>query len=238
MTSEAAGAPVGPMPLPSPRRGRRSRAFALVRLFDLRVKARLGAQLAKAFGVAATLGYAVALPFAARGDAGDSSDLVVLRALGWLFWITAGGTALSAAGPADGPDDRALRELASLHGHTRFAMSVAESAAVARRVLWTTGVPAGMLALLSLGFARSLPLLGARLMLLGGVLGAVALLAGVLAALVHAARHTSRSHARSVLLGLVLLPELARWVFPHAPSVPALFDLVLDGLARLGGSVP
>ena len=211
----------------------RPRPGALVRLFDARLGTRLGARFAKVAAILLTLGYGIAIPFAARAPAGDGAASVLVNALGWLSWLAAGAIALSACGKqADGD---ALTSLALSRGFGPDAIAWARALSTARRIGSIVGVPALILALLALGFVRRFALLPARLALLPMTLGYVALVSVSFAALVQVARSLSAERTRWTFLLLVFVPHVLHMLLPQVPSLPWVLGRALDHLAMLGG---
>lgn len=209
--------------------------WALARFTDETLRARTGAQLGKLASLLITVGFAIALPFAARGSAGDASDIVVIAALRWLTWVAASAIALSAVGARD--DSAPARELALARGHSSAAFALAESIAAGRRVLWVVGTPACLLGLLAVGCSRSLALVGVRLLLLLGALAYVVALALLVAVLARVSRDVAPTRPRTALLLLVVLPHLVHGIFPRVPSVPAFSSFLLHHLSGLGAII-
>lgn len=220
----------------SPERAPRSlRTRALVRLLDARIRARLGAQLAKVFAVLAGVGYGIAVPFASRAASGDASLGVVRSAVEALAWVAGGAIALSVAGRATSDADRAVVQLARQRGFSTRAIAWAELLAPGRRALRVVGAPAVLVAVLSLAFARDLATLLARLVLVLGVALFAVALALAVALLVSLSRALSGGRSRLVLLALVLVPEVLRTFVPSLPSVPSLLGALLDQVIAIGG---
>lgn len=212
------------------------RAWAVARAADRALAARLGAQLAKVSAWLIGLGYAVAMLLLARGTGGALLDVLVIDALGWLSWLTAGLVALSVAAAAKDPESgRGLESLALARGFSLAVIRDARGLAALRRVVRLTLGPALALALLALVLSGSPGLLAARLLLCLGVGGYVLVLALVLGGLAHIAATLAPRHGRSLLLLLVFAPHLARGLWPHVPSVPWLLGWLLDRLRALGG---
>jgi hypothetical protein len=207
----------------------------LVALLDRQLATHLWAQLAKVAAVLIAVGYVLLMIAVAFSGAARQADVLVKNALFWLSWIVAGSVALGAAGPADSEADRAVGALASQRGYSARSLTRARALAVLRRIFRLVAIPAAGLAVLALAVAASASLLLPRVLLVFGVLGYAALLAGVLTALVELSRWLSPQRARGMLVLLVLGPHVLRSFSPHVPSVPALFSSVLDGLLKLGG---
>lgn len=182
------------------------------------------------------LTYAGLVLAVALVGSGSSADVVVQNALFWLSWLGGGGVALAAAGPGRKPEDHAVRALAAQRGFSLRDLAMARAIATVRRVLRVVGLPALVVALLALAASGSFRLLLPRVLLVVGVTGYVVLLAVVISLLVELARALSPRHTRSTLAFLIVVPHLLRVLWPHVPSVPALFGLLLDQLARLGGA--
>lgn len=218
----------GSSALPAARR----RFWPLLRFYDGCLRSRLGAQLGKLAAAVLGVGHAIALPFAARAASGDASDAVVVSALRWLTWIAAAAVALSAVGR--GSDEAPARELALTRGFSARAMDLAELSASGRRTLRVVGVPALLLAILALAFARSPALVAARACLILGVLGYLLVLGALVAVLVRLSRAIGPHRPRSALLGLVLLPHFLHEIFPRVPSVPALTAFLSSQLLAIG----
>jgi hypothetical protein len=210
-----------------------ARRNALVKLFDIELRERFLSQVAKLAVILITLGFAIALPFAARG-ARDASDLVVIRALSWSSWWVAGLVALAACRIGEGEDERAREALVRQHGWSEASVATARSLAVARRTARLV-LPSGiLLSLVALGSSTSLRVVLPRVSLLLGVIVYVVLLAVTMALLVRGARALSPAHARTALLCLVFVPHVVRSFLPDAPSIPALFQWLLTQLASIG----
>jgi Trk-type K+ transport system membrane component len=209
-----------------------ARKNALLKLFDSELRGRFGAQVAKLAVVFITLGYAIALPFAARGPR-DSSDLVVVRALSWASWLVAGLVALAACHSSN-DEETALDSFARQHGWNDFSIATARSLSVVRRTARLV-LPSGLLlGFLALGLSSSFGAILPRISLILGVVVYVALLAIGMALLVRVARALSPAHPRSALLALVIVPHVIRGIVPSMPSVPALYHWLLVQLSSLG----
>jgi hypothetical protein len=210
-----------------------ARRNALLQLFDDELRGRFGAQVAKLAVVFITIGYAIAIPFAARGPR-DTSDLVVVRALSWCSWLVAGLVALAACRTGGTDDDAALDALAREYGWNEGSIATARSLSVVRRTARLVLPSALSLAFLALGLSSSLLAVLPRISLILGVLVYVTLLAVGMALLVRVARSLSPAHPRSALLALVIVPHVIRGLVPSMPSIPALYQWLLTQLAGLG----
>lgn len=212
-----------------------ARRNALLQLFDSELRGRFGAQLAKVAVVFITFGYAIAIPFAARGPR-DTSDLVVVRALSWCSWLVAGLVAIAACHTGTNDDEAALDAFARQHGWSAASITTARSLSVVRRTARLV-LPSGLvLALLALGLSSSLLAVLPRISLILGVLVYVTLLAIGIALLVRVSKALSPAHPRTALLALVLVPHVIRGMLPSMPSVPAFYQWLLSQLAGIGAA--
>lgn len=210
-----------------------ARKNALLKLFDSELRGRFGAQVAKLAVVFITLGYAIAIPFAARGPR-DASDLVVVRALSWCSWLVAGLIALAACHSGSNDDETALDSFARQHGWNEASIATARSLSVVRRTARLV-LPSGLLlAFLALGLSSSLGAVLPRISLILGVVVYVTLLALGMALLVRVARTLSPAHPRTALLALVIVPHVIRGMVPAMPSVPGFYHWLLVQLSGLG----
>ncbi len=239
MTSANPSASAGltPSPVASTTRSRRSRRAALVRLLDRRLRGHFAALAARALSTLIALGYGGLVVAVAIVGAGGSADVVVTRALFWLSWVGAGGVALAASAPERGTEAEAVRSLAAQRGFSLRDLAMARAVATARRVLRTAGIPAVCVAALALAVSGSFGLLWPRLLLVVGVGVYTLFLAIVVTLLVELSRALSARHTRATLALLVLVPHVLRVLWPHVPSVPALFGAALGQLARLGAQL-
>jgi hypothetical protein len=175
---------------------------------------------------------------ASRARAGESLDLVVVDALGWLSWLSAGLVGLSAAGWGREPTERArLEMLAALRGHRRTAVRDACALAAIGRILRLVLPAALLLALLALAFSGTLRLLPARLLLCVGVVGYVLALAFLVGGTGHVASLIAPRHGRSAFVALLFVPELLRSIWSELPSIPWVLGWLLDRLRAIGGAL-
>lgn len=210
-----------------------ARRNALLRLFDTELRGRFAAQLAKVAVVFITLGYAIAIPFAARGPR-DASDLVVVRALSWCSWLVAGLIAIAACRSGTSEDESALDVLAKQHGWSDASIATARAISVVRRTARLV-LPSGLgLAFLALGLASSRTAVLPRISLILGVFVYVTLLALGIALLVRASKALSPAHPRTALFALVVVPHVIHGMLPSMPSIPAFYQWLLGQLAGIG----
>lgn len=210
-----------------------ARRNALLELFDNELRGRFAAQLAKVAVVFITLGYGIAIPFAARGPR-DASDLVVVRALSWCSWLVAGLIAVAACRSGTSDDESSLDALAKQHGWSEASIATARALAVVRRTARLV-LPSGfVLAFLALGLSASLGAVLPRISLILGVLVYVTLLAIGMALLVRASKALSPAHPRTALLALVIVPHVIRGMLPAMPSIPAFYQWLLVQLSGIG----
>ena len=219
-----------PTPAPARRLGR------LVGLCDARLSGLFGPKVARIAAILIGIVAALAMPFVARGSKGDFSPSLVPSALTWLSWLCAGIVAFTAAGIGDSDDDQALVALARARGFAPSRMAFARALAVARRIRRLVGIPALLLALESLGFSRSLSVLGARVLLVLTVALYVFVLSALLAILVHLARSLGRERPRAMFFALVFVPYVLRAVVPNFPSAPSILGFMLDHLIVPGAA--
>lgn len=217
---------------PRTRGGGRRRA--LVHLLDDRLRGHFAAQVAKLLAILTAVGYAALAVAVSVSGAAHEAIGVVVKALFWLSWIGGGGVALAATGAGRSSDDEGVLELAAQRGFDATSIALARTLAVGRRTLRVAGFPALAVALVALASARSLDALAARGLLLVAVGVYVGILASVAALLVALSRTISKDRARWALVLLVLLPHAARSLWPHVPSIPALFDNLLDAVNTIG----
>ena len=213
-------------------------AWALARAADRALRSRIGAQLAKLSAWLVGLGYALGMLLLARGTGGALLDVLVVDALGWLSWLTAGVVALSVAGAGkDAVERRALASLALSRGFSQAMIRDAQGLAALRRVLRLTLFPALGLAGLALVLSGSVALVPARLLLCLGVLGYVLVLSLLVGGLAHVASVLAPLQGRSLFVALLFLPHVARVVWPHVPSVPWALGWLLDRLRAIGSTL-
>jgi hypothetical protein len=101
----------------------------------------------------------------------------------------------------------------------------------------TALIPALGVCMLGAALSTSFGAAATHLLQCLGALGYLVLLGMVLGAFACWCAAISPRHGRSLLLGLVIGPHLARSVWPAVPSVPALFAALLGHLQRLGDLV-
>lgn len=203
----------------------------LVALAERRLADAFGGRIARlyAWGIAVSYGVVFAVTPA-------HSDDVLSRALVALAWIPGGLIALAAARDQRRLDDESgLVALVRQRGFDERELELARWLAAVRRLARVMGYPALALALVSASEARNgRDALASGLVLLGTagfVLGA----SFVLATAARASAMISRERGRLTLLGLVLLPHLARALFPWMPSIPSALGELL-ALSIGGGS--
>jgi small-conductance mechanosensitive channel len=206
----------------------------LVALSNARLSTLFGMRFARFAGVLLLIGYGVAIVSAGAHGSTRPSVLVV-RALGWLSWLVAASAASAAARDLAAFDVRdGVTDLASSRGFAPQALGPARMVAAAFRISSLTGVPALVIGLLALMFARSGAELFHRFLLCGAIAGYALLLGGALGALARWSAALSPAHGRSVLFAVVLLPELIQSTWPSFPSLPSTFARLLEGMRVIG----
>ena len=215
------------------------RLARLVLLLDARQQTLFGMRVARWFGGAIALGYAIAMLVLATSGAAVVADVLVVRALGWLSWLAAGAAALSAARDLAALDtQQGMVALAAQRGFSGYLLEPARTAAAAYAITRVLAIPALALALLALALSPGIGLIGPRVVLCAAVLAYSALLGVTLALLARWSSALSPRHGRSVMLGLVFLPELAAAALGDVPSVPSAFADLLDAAQGIGATLP
>lgn len=207
----------------------------LARLTDYEQRRLWGMRIASAYAVWIGIAGGVLMLAVASDAKGGPLGLIVVRSVGWLTWI-AGGLALwSAAGACANPGAPCpVAELAALRGYSRTSVERGRSAAVTFRVAYLIAVPSLALASLSLGWARSVPVLLWTGALCAAVLAYSLVLGTSVALLARVACALWPRHARATALALVVVPHLAHLAWPRVPSVLTLFAWLLERLLYVG----
>jgi len=194
-------------------------AFAERRLADA-----FGGRIARfyAWGIAASYGIAL---FVAQ----VRTDALLAQALVALSWIPAGLIALGAArGPSRPDDENGFVALARQRGFDARELELARFLAAVARIARVTGYPALALVAVRATLARDVNAAIASAQAALGAVVYVASLAFLLAALARAGAVLSAGRGRLTLVALVLVPHLARALFPSMPSVPAALGAILE----------
>lgn len=208
------------------------RRLALIAAFDREQRRGWGVRLATIYAWALALAYFVALLVLRSGAARDLLGVVVVRALGQLSLLGGGLVALAVARRvADQP-----QRLAPLLVQRAFSAGERRAGAVlgaAYRVSVVVGLPALVLAATALVLSTEGQTAAFRLGLLAAVAVYAVLLGLLLGPLAYWCAAISPERPR-LLLGTVLLgPELASQIWSGVPSIPALFERLLDVLLDL-----
>jgi hypothetical protein len=203
----------------------------LVAFSERRLADAFGGRIARfyAWGVAGSFGFLLLL--------GTGRPEVLLSdALVALAWIPGGLVALGAARDLTTLDDEnGITALVRQRGYDARGLELARFLATARRLARTTGWPA--LALVFAAAVRTRSADGAVTIAAAAVgtaafVGALSLL---LASFARASALISGGRGRIVLVLAVLVPHLARALFPRVPSLPALLSAILELVVAGGG---
>lgn len=210
------------------------RLLLLVDFSRRRLAELLGARVSRLYGLGLAASFAlmvVLLPGAAPVWA--VSKLLV-RELTSASWIVAGLAALSAARDLEQRDrDEGALALAAQRGHAPAALELSRVLATAGHIAFWVGVPALVLAVLGWFKVSDLTVWRWALAWIAFVVVYALALGLVLGVLARVAARASRQRGRTVLVVLILVPELVRVAWPVVPSVPSAFAWAL---ARAGGT--
>jgi hypothetical protein len=229
--------PSSPLPAPGARlRLGRQRFLALVAVCDARLKLVLGLRLIRVYGWAIALAYAVAMVALSRTSATDLLGNTVLQAVRTLTWFAAAPAAWVAARDLATADEReGVATLLWQHGFTAREVEGGRVAATMWRIAIVAGLPALALAALSVLLSKSTPIATARSLQLIGIATYIAVLAASLGLLARWAALLTPKRGGALLAVVLIAPHLLRVAWPTLPSIPALFDTLLDQLHRAGG---
>jgi hypothetical protein len=195
----------------------------LVALSERRLSDAFGGRIARLYGWGIAGSYGLALFLVS-----SRAETILSQALVALSWIPAGLVALGAArDQARLDDENGFVALVRQRGFDARDLELARFYAAALRLARITGWPALALVLLHATRARGLDtLLAAGFSALGaGVY--VLCLSVLLAALARASAIISGGRGRVTLVALILVPHLARALFPSLPSVPGMLGNIL-----------
>ncbi len=208
-------------------------ARAATHLHVTRLSRHLSVRVARTLAVGTASSWAVVMVVLVMRDRAVALDSVALRAIAVMTWLVGGLVALSAArdpGDAGGVDD-----LVRQHG-----LSTAETSAT----IWsawtlvmgrTLGAPGAALLLLATGLAPTLSEAIRRGLVTLGGLAFIVVASSVIVALARACAAIAPGHGRSLLGAIVIVPWAAEASLGTVGSLPGLFELFLDTVARLGG---
>ena len=217
---------------------RRRRPAALVGLYSLRLGELPGVRIARILGILIMVGFCCTMLVLSTRSDRSAQTLLAIEALAWLSWLAAGLAALSVAQDLRARDDRdGITILLRQHGHDSRARQRALSLASIHVIVRTALIPALGVCAVALVLATSFGAAAVRALQSLGALCYLVLLGVVLGAFARWCAAISPRHGRSLLLGLVIGPHLARSVWPTVPSVPALFGALLGHLQRLSDLV-
>jgi hypothetical protein len=202
-----------------------ARRFAdLVALAERRLADAFGGRIARfyAWGIAGS--YAFAL-FIAEGRA----EAIIAQALVALSWIPAGLVALGAAKhQARNDDENGFVALVRQRGFDARELDAARVAGAVLRIARVTGYPALALVLLRAAFARDVNAAVASAQSALGAAVYIACLSFLLGTLACASAALSAGRGRLTLIALVVVPHVARALFPSTPSIPAMLGAILE----------
>jgi hypothetical protein len=204
----------------------------LVALAERRLADAFGGRIAHfyAWGIAGS--YAFML-FVAKGRA----DSLLAQALLALSWIPAGLVALAAAkNQARFDDENGFVALVRQRGFDARELEAARVGAAIARIARVTGYPALALVLVRAALARDANAAVASAHAALGAAVYVLCLSFLLGTLACASAVLSGGRGRTTFVALVLVPHLARALFPGIPSVPAMLDAILELFFGQGGA--
>jgi len=241
VTTASADVVRAPPAAPPRKSGRleRRRRESLVALCAMRQRTLAGMRVARFVGLAVALSGVVGLLVLSASPGRDVLHVVAARGIAWLSWTAGALAALSAARDLASLDDRdGIAALALERGYSRRALARARTAASVRVITRLLAVPALVLAVSALALTSSLALVAPRVLFVVGVCGYVAALGTVLGLLSRWSAAMSPTRGRALLVAIVLLPGLAREVWPSVPSIPAAFAWFLEQLTSIGSAAP
>jgi hypothetical protein len=202
----------------------------LVGLSERRLREAFGGRVARVYGWGIAVSYVAAL-FVVKSRA----EAILEQALVALAWIPAGLVALGAArDQAHLDDEQGFVALVRQRGFAGRELEPARFLAAARRIAKVTGYPALVLVLGRAALARDT---NAALTAVASAAGAaifVLCLSFLLAGVARASAIVSGGRGRFVFVAVVLVPHIARALFPDMPSVPRLLGSLLDAFFGSG----
>jgi hypothetical protein len=180
-----------------------------------------------AFGLAASFALLIALlPASATAS---SIEKLLGRALISSSWLVAGLAALAAARDLERRDrEEGVLALVAQRGHDLGTLELSRALAAAALIAARVALPAALLVVVGLLKLRDASATLWALRWLAFTLVYAPALGLVLGGLARTASRLSPDRGRTVLALLILLPELARSVWPALPSVPSAFAWALE----------
>ena len=215
---------------------RRPFPTALIAFADRRLRQRAGARFGLVYAAGLGLSYGALILLAAGAGGEQATRALILRELRTATWIVAGLISLSLAADWRRFDaEEGVPGFLRLRGVAAEDLEAARCFAAARRIAVLVAAPTLLCCALAAARVRSLESAGELTALaIASVLYAAVLGAGA-SALSLTARLLAPSSGRLFLVALVLLPHVARELWPSMPSVPAALSWLLDTVGRAGG---
>ena len=211
----------------------RQRFWHLTRLSVIELGSLPGIRLARwlCIGVCA---LSVILMLIRRHAGAGEVVTTALEGVGWLSWLVAGTTTLSASRHWL-TFQQPLSELAALRSIPSRWLTTAAPCALAYRIATWVGGPALLLVVLSIAVTHDASLAWRHALLIVLVPIFAGLLAVGLTGVTVLAVGISRGSAVSAVLAVVFVPHVVREVWPHTPSIIMLYDGLWREMVILGG---
>lgn len=176
----------------------------------------------------------IVLMIVRQGSGAHAVTTTALEGVGWLAWLVAGTTTLSASRHWL-KFQQPLSELAALRSIPHGWLSKAAPCALTYRIATLVGGPALLLTVVSIAVSHDPSFAWRQGLLLLAVVAFACLLAVGLTALTLLAASISHDSAVPALLAVLFVPHLVREVWPHTPSIIVLYDWLWRELLVLGG---
>jgi hypothetical protein len=219
------------LPAPAPGRWRAHRA--LLRDSDADLKRRLGVRAGTLVTLLVALGFSGAVVMVSADGAPSSMAGMMSRALWLLSVLGVTPAAVSFAGYLSlPPSSGGSAQLALLRGLDRKAQSMARFHAGCRRLVGMVLFPALLLGVLAALLSDDAGEAALRVGLAIRSAGYAAVLGVTLAGLAWAAARLVPARPRLAFAALLVVPHLARALWPSTPSVPALLAWFLEAFVR------
>ena len=208
------------------------RRLSLVAAYDREQRRGWGIRLATIYSWGIAVAYLAALLILRASSATDLLGVVVVRALGQLSLIGGGLVALAVARRI-AEEPHALAPLLIQRAFTGAEQRGGAVLGAAYRVALVVGLPALSLSAIALLLSDDGQTAALRLGLLAAVAVYVLLLSLLLGPLAYWCAVISPERPRLLLAAVLLGPELAARVWGGVPSIPALFERLLELLLAL-----
>jgi hypothetical protein len=162
----------------------------------------------------------------------EPAQAVLGSALISLSWVVGGIAVVSLARAFGEPNSESgVEALAVQCGYTKSSLEAARGLAGAFRLFMMVARPALILLVFAMALSRQPTPITSWAALTVLVVTYCAALAAVLSLHAAWASRLSQSHAAWITVALLLIPELARGVWPNTPSVPSFFGWFLSFIA-------